>query len=73
SECVFIEVGPSQSLSTLAAMHNIESKAIISSMPKVTQSERESHVMTLALGQAWQSGIDVDWQAYYEAEQRQRV
>ncbi|MBQ4864760.1 SDR family NAD(P)-dependent oxidoreductase [Pseudoalteromonas sp. MMG013] len=70
---VLIEVGPTNVLCQLAKKH-IKVPALIThsaGLSKSTDQDRE--LITKALGLVWQSGVDVDWHAYYEAEQRQRV
>ncbi|WP_155732873.1 hypothetical protein, partial [Pseudoalteromonas luteoviolacea] len=60
-------------LCQLAKKHILLPSLIIHSTGFSAAVDQDEKSIASALGRVWQSGIDVDWQAYYEAEQRQRV
>ena len=72
---VLLEVGPGQTLSTLAKQHpdRKEKQAILSSSPHVQQ---EISALANALGIAgrlWQAGVEVNWAGCYPGESRRRA
>ena len=75
SNDVFLEVGPGQTLSTLTRQHTAsnEDHATISSLPHVQQDVPSHRFALETLGKIWQQGVEIDWQAFYADEKRQRV
>ena len=75
SNDVFLEVGPGQTLSTLARQHpdTGEKQDFFSSLPHVQQSTSASRYASEIMGKLWQVGITVDWQSSYADETRQRL
>ena len=75
SNYIFLEVGPGQTLSTLARQ-NQETKdnhLILSSLPHAQKDTSDYKYFLESTGKLWQSGIDVDWSSLYDGEQRRRV
>ena len=70
-----LEVGPDQTLSTLARqVSNKKAKqAIFSSSGHVTDTDSDALHFQLALGQLWLHGHSIDWQTYIGSEVRKRV
>jgi amino acid adenylation domain-containing protein len=70
---VLLEVGPGQTLSTLARQHPAKSaeQIVLSSLPIAGEQELRGTLETL--GRLWMSGLTVDWKAYYVSERRVRV
>ena len=72
---VLLEVGPGQTLTTLARQQ--AAGKIISAFPSITipKDEQENEYFTLlnALGDLWSRGINPDWKAFYNAQQRQKI
>jgi amino acid adenylation domain-containing protein len=73
-DAVLLEVGPGQSLTTLAhqqrGSRNIQ---IIASMPERAAEAIASGTMLEALGRMWAAGIHPDWKHFWSREHRQRV
>jgi acyl transferase domain-containing protein len=72
---VLLEVGPGQTLGTLARQHpeRNEKQAIYSFLPHVQQETSAFAHALGVLGRLWQSGVEVDWSALYPDERRRRV
>ncbi len=72
---VLIEVGPGRTLSNLARQHTARTSAqpVLSTMRHPHESSNDQEILLNALGQAWSLGAEVDWQAYYEKEDRCRI
>lgn len=75
SNDVFLEVGPGQTLSTLARQHpdTGEKQKFFSSLPHVQQDLSAFKYASEILGKLWQVGIDIDWTVVYGDESRKRV
>jgi acyl transferase domain-containing protein len=69
---VFLEVGPSRTLSTLVRQQ-VHDQLILTSIrhPKVPESDIAFLLGTL--GRLWLVGVDIDWAGFYQQEQRQRI
>ncbi|HEY0739061.1 MAG TPA: amino acid adenylation domain-containing protein [Herpetosiphonaceae bacterium] len=72
---VLLEVGPGQTLTTLAKRHAEKpaQQIVIPSLAKPNQPEAERLAFLRALGQLWLAGIDVDWRKLYAEEDCRRV
>lgn len=71
---VLLEVGPGQSLTTLALQQRGErSTQVIASMPERLAGDAASGTMLDALGRLWASGIRPDWSHVWSQEHRHRV
>lgn len=72
---ILLEVGPGQTLSTLARQHPNRSREqiLLASMrhPKDTKSDIAFILNTL--GRLWLAGIHVDWTGFYTYEKRHRI
>lgn len=73
-EHIFVELGPGQTLCTLLRSHPAKQTdhAAIASLGAVGPAE-EQQAMLKALGQLWQAGIEPNWPAFYENENRRRL
>lgn len=70
---VLLEVGPGQTLSTLARQHPAR-RAEQNVVPSLALSgEHELRGMHEALGRLWMCGVKIDWDAFYSGESRRRV
>jgi amino acid adenylation domain-containing protein len=68
---VFLEVGPGNSLTTLA--REMGAPAALASLPHPSD-RRSDHAFALAaLGRLWTAGVEVDWRAFHGGERRLRV
>lgn len=70
---VMLEVGPGQTLCTLARQHpdkQVE-QPVLASMPLT--GDQELRGLTETLGRLWMIGVTIDWQGYYGDESRRRA
>ncbi|MDF2970063.1 MAG: hypothetical protein K0R61_513, partial [Microvirga sp.] len=73
---ILLEVGPGQTLSTLARQQTSESETVIlSSLRRVREHEAQASQSTLltSLGRLWLHGAPVDWRGLHAGERRRRV
>ena len=71
---VLLEVGPGQTLTTLAhQQRGKRSTPIVASMPEREAEAVASGTMLEALGRLWAAGVEPDWQRVWSQERRQRV
>lgn len=73
---IFLELGPGSSLSVLAKEHQKENPGpslTFSSIRHFKQTEPDMMVLLKTLGNLWLSGVSIDWQRYYQNEQRYRI
>ncbi|MFK7849090.1 MAG: type I polyketide synthase [Rhodothermales bacterium] len=75
SNDVFLEVGPGQTLSTLARQHpdTGEKQDFFSSLPHVQQTTSAFKHAAEIMGKLWQVGISVDWHSNFTNESRLRI
>ena len=75
SDAVLLEVGPGQTLSTLARQHpqRDAEQAVLSSLPHAQQHTSATEHLLLAIGRLWQAGVNVDWKAQFQKQQRRRL
>lgn len=75
---LLLEVGPGHTLSTLIRQYPHYSKkatTVLASLPhkQETVEEAELWQTMTTLGQLWTHGANVDWDGFYQAEQRHRI
>jgi amino acid adenylation domain-containing protein len=72
---LLLEVGPGQSLRTLAGQQRGERAdlPIFSSMRRATDTQDDLAVFLETLGRLWLAGAPIDWQSLHRGEPRQRV
>jgi len=70
---VMLEVGPGQTLCTLARQHPDKQAAqpVLASLSLT--GDQELRGLTETLGRLWMIGVTIDWQGYYRDEARRRV
>src|ERR1700730_3500166 len=73
SKYVLLEVGPGQTLSTLARQHpsKASEQTVLASL--AVTGDHEPHGLLDALGRLWMNGVSVDWQQFYANERRLRA
>ena len=73
-DIIFLEVGPGQTLTTLAKQQAI-GKIIpaFSSLLLFKNQETEYHSVLNTVGELWLRGIDIDWNSFYGQQKRQIV
>ena len=72
---VLLEVGPGQTLSTLARQHSNRPKEqiVLSSIRHPKEQRSDIAFILTTLGKLWLAGIEVDWSGFYKHEQRHRL
>jgi phthiocerol/phenolphthiocerol synthesis type-I polyketide synthase E len=75
SDDVLLEVGPGQTLSTLARQHpqRDAEQGVVSTLPHAKQRLSSREYFLLALGRLWQSGVEIDWTLQFATQHRRRV
>jgi acyl transferase domain-containing protein/acyl carrier protein len=74
-DAILLEMGPGQTLSTLAKQHlDAESKiAIVNTIRHPRETRSDMDTLLLALGKLWVAGLEINWNIMYENEDRCRV
>jgi acyl transferase domain-containing protein len=73
-QILLLEVGPGQTLSSLARQQTKnEERVIISSLRHPQQVRNDNEGMLNALGRLWVAGATVNWEGFWSGEQRQRL
>ena len=72
---VLLEVGPGQTLASLARQHQNKSKEqiILSSTRHPKEQQSDIAFILTTLGKLWLAGMQVDWSAFYKHERRHRL
>ncbi len=72
---VLLEVGPGQTLVTLARQHAARgpSHVALPSLRHPKDPQSDVAFVLGALGRLWMAGVDVDWSAFHKGERRLRV
>ncbi|MEO8268145.1 MAG: HAD-IIIC family phosphatase, partial [Aureliella sp.] len=75
ADTVLLEVGPGQTVSTLARQHPRRDKeqTVLATLPHAKQSISAREHYLLALGRLWQAGVEVDWKSRFRDQQRRRL
>ena len=74
SNAALLEVGPGQTLTTLAhQQRGSRAIPIVASMPERDGADLASGSMMDALGRLWAAGLEPDWNALWNNESQQRV
>jgi len=70
-----LEVGPGQTLSTLARQDPIKSKEqiVLSSIRHPKDEKSDNAFILNTLGRLWLAGVQMDWSGFYKDEKRHRV
>ncbi|RPI89631.1 MAG: SDR family NAD(P)-dependent oxidoreductase, partial [Chloroflexi bacterium] len=72
---VLLEVGPGQTLNTLAARHPAKGAdhVILSSLRHLHDQQSDSAFLINCIGKLWLVGVSIDWAGFYAGEQRRRL
>ncbi len=72
---VLLEVGPGNSLTTLARRHPARKpeQDVVASTRHPKEPEHDQAFLLKSLGQLWIAGAPVDWEGFYGEERRRRV
>jgi len=71
----FLEVGPGQSLGSLAAQHPAigSGRIVAASLRHAYERQPDGAFLTGALARLWLAGCRIDWAGFHDGEQRRRV
>ncbi|MEP7075451.1 MAG: amino acid adenylation domain-containing protein [Acidobacteriota bacterium] len=73
-EGIFVEVGAGQTLGRLVRQTCSKSKHVVfSSLGDECSNASDQNAFQTVVGQLWIHGVEIDWNSYYEHEQRLRV
>jgi acyl transferase domain-containing protein len=74
-ECLLLEVGPGQTLSTLARRHLAHGAGhrVLASFPGGQERGSEGTSILHTLGQLWLAGVEIDWAGFSARERRRRL
>jgi acyl transferase domain-containing protein/acyl carrier protein len=76
-QSVLLEVGPGQSLSSLAILHPANDRSaeriVLSSLPNSLDPQPDDAFLLTTLGKLWLAGASLDWDAFRADEQRHRL
>jgi len=71
---ILLEVGPGQSLSSLARQQPAASdRTIVPSLPRADDERSDAEAALAALGRLWIAGLDVEWSRLHAGQARRRV
>ncbi|MGN6517925.1 MAG: amino acid adenylation domain-containing protein [Dokdonella sp.] len=70
---LFVEVGPSQALTTFARSQLGDGARAIASLGPAARPGSDAEHLAAALGACWAAGREPDWDAYYAGQARRRV
>ncbi|HKX31916.1 MAG TPA: SDR family NAD(P)-dependent oxidoreductase, partial [Blastocatellia bacterium] len=77
AERALIEVGPGQSLGSFVKLHPrceaSQGAMVVSSLRAEEEREEDQRYLIKQLGRLWLTGVEVDWEGFYEGERRRRV
>ncbi|OXM68452.1 hybrid non-ribosomal peptide synthetase/type I polyketide synthase [Amycolatopsis vastitatis] len=70
---VLLEVGPGHTLGSLSRMDpDLRGHLLVNTMRAPTETHDDTRFLLGAVGRLWLTGVDVDWAAMHEGEQRRR-
>lgn len=72
SSSIFLEVGPGRTLTTLTKQIDPQ-RTILSSICHPKDNQSDLAFILERLGQLWLTGIDIDWDNFYQEEDRDRI
>ena len=73
-DLLLLEVGPGRSLSTLTRRKKAgKTLKCTSSLPVPKSNENQYHGLLNALGELWLQGVEPDWPAFYDGQNRHKV
>jgi acyl transferase domain-containing protein len=73
--CVLLEIGPGQALSTFARRHPSKSpeQRVFSSLRHPQERQIDTEFVLMTLGRLWVSGVPIDWSGVHAHERRSRL
>ncbi|HJX28164.1 MAG TPA: SDR family NAD(P)-dependent oxidoreductase, partial [Thermoanaerobaculia bacterium] len=75
SRRVLLEVGPGQTLVSLARQHSGRGarRVLLTSLRHPKEEQPDQAFLLRTLGQLWIAGVGIDWKRFYEGESRRRT
>jgi acyl transferase domain-containing protein len=75
SDAAWLEVGPGQTLSTLARQQvgRERERVVVSSLARAPEGESDVATVLKALGRLWLAGVEIDWAGFDGDERRRRL
>lgn len=72
---ILLEVGPGQTLSTLARqqLHGPAAPLAFSTLRRPSETAADHEFLLNTLGRLWLAGVNIDWQGFYTHELRRRL
>lgn len=70
---ILLEVGPGQTLSTLANRQKVAEQMVLCSLKHPQNQQSDIAFLLNTLGRLWLEAIQVDWSKFYANEQRHRI
>ncbi|CAG0936135.1 phthiocerol/phenolphthiocerol synthesis type-I polyketide synthase E [Thermoflexales bacterium] len=72
---VLLEVGPGQTLTTLAKQHPAQAAKpiVLASLPRSQDRQSDRAYLLHTLGRLWLAGVSIDWPGFYASEKRRRI
>ena len=70
----FLELGPGNAAATFVRQQPAgKNSVVITCLEKPNKDENSYNSVLKAVGQLWINGLEIDWEAFYEGEQRNRI
>lgn len=73
---IFVEIGPGNALTNFLKQTKEEFRSEQSAVTLLSRAKEvinDNETLTIAIGELWSLGIQIDWNAYYEEESRKKV
>ncbi|MGH9363033.1 MAG: thioesterase domain-containing protein, partial [Thermoanaerobaculia bacterium] len=70
---LLLEVGPGQTLSSLARRHPAAGNRVVPSLPRPQDRRSALDVLLAALGRLWTGGATIAWDGFWAGQRRRRV
>lgn len=74
-DSILVEIGAGNALSSFARKHpqKQSGQLVVNTVRHIRQTQSDLQYLFNSLGCIWNSGVNVDWRAFYAHEQRQRL
>ncbi|MEW6732935.1 MAG: amino acid adenylation domain-containing protein [Acidobacteriota bacterium] len=72
---IFLEVGPGRTMGTFVRQHTHSStnQRVLASLSHPNEKQSDVAFLLNTLGQLWLAGLSIDWNGFYQHEQRRRI
>lgn len=68
-----LEIGPGQNLGSIVLQSAEDATVAVASLPHAYDRQSAQAFLLHSLGRLWTAGVQPDWQAFFEGEERRRV